>query len=71
MVYFSVMQMQSVLPKTNIKLEAGKKLGLKHNFLQGFKILLTMVKPWKVMLLKLPMLAAPTTPIKFITNMLE
>lgn len=48
---FSVMQMQSFLPKANIKLEAGKKLGIKYNFLQGFKILVAAVKPWKIMLL--------------------
>ena len=63
--------MLSILPKTNIKFEAGKKLGIKDNFLQGFKILLATVEPWKVMFLQLPMLAAPTTPIMFITNMVE
>ena len=68
---FSVMQMQSFLPKANIKLEAGKKLGITYNFLQGFKILVAAVKPWKVMLLQLPMLTAATTPIMLITNMVQ
>lgn len=71
MVYFSVMQMQSILPKTNIKLEAGKKLGIKYNFLQGFKIPVAAVEPWKIMLLQLPVLTAATTPIMLITNMVE
>lgn len=58
-----------LVPKSNIKFEAVKKLWFKNYFLQGFVILVPSVKPWKTVIFQLSMVTFASSPLVLITNM--